>query len=90
MFDLCTCPVTLNKRLDRETVLSHCVSKLDCFDIDAAIQYGQQKNYINLEGELTASGQAFATFLKTYGEMELNELQSFRDQGRIAVSYIAA
>ena len=90
MFDLCTCPVTLIDRLDRETVLSHCVSKLDFFDIDAAIEYGQQKEYINVEGHLTASGQILAQFLKNYGEAELNELQSFRDRDTGVITSIAA
>ena len=75
MFDLCACPITLNERLEHETVLSHCIAKIGSFNHEVAIKYGQHYGYFDVKGNLSPADSILANFIGVFGEAELAELQ---------------
>ena len=78
MFDLCACPIALNERLEHETVLSYCISKIGSFDHEIATKYGQNYGFFDVNGELTPAGSVLANFIGVFGEVELAELQQMK------------
>ena len=78
MFDLCACPITLNKHLEHETVLSYCISKIGTFDHEIATNYGQHYGFFDVNGELTPAGSVLANFIGVFGEDELAKLQQMK------------
>lgn len=78
MFDLCESPTALSERLDHETVLSYCISKIGSFDHEIATKYGQQYGFFDVKGELTPAGSVLANFIGVFGEAELAELQKMK------------
>ena len=78
MFDLCACPIALNERLEHETVLSYCISKIGWFDHETATKYGQHYGFFDVKGELTPAGSVLANFIGVFGEAELAKLQQMK------------
>ena len=78
MFDLCACPITLNKHLEHETVLSYCISKIGTFDHEIATNYGQHYGFFDVNGGLTPAGSVLANFIGVFGEDELAKLQQMK------------
>ena len=78
MFDLCESPTALSERLDHETVLSYCISKIGSFDHEIATKYGQHYGFFDVKGELTPAGSVLANFIGVFGEAELAELQQMK------------
>ena len=78
MFDLCESPTALSERLDHETVLSYCISKIGSFDHEIATKYGQHYGFFDVKGELTPAVSVLANFIGVFGEAELAELQQMK------------
>jgi|TARA_Y100000385_G_scaffold238696_1_gene253775 hypothetical protein len=78
LFDLCESPTALSERLDHETVLSYCISKIGSFDHEIATKYGQHYGFFDVKGELTPAGSVLANFIGVFGEAELAELQQMK------------
>ena len=77
MFDLCESPTALSERLDHETVLSYCISKIGSFDHEIATNTGKTMVFF-VKGELIPAGSVLANFIGVFGEAKLAELQHIK------------